>query len=179
MLRFVERVLNETEEKYRNIINVDSKNLNKISNFKKFPKSINFRNVLSKDEFLANMNEFMLIYDNINNVAKNKVITICHNIASTFDDKENYREAICFYTISSYYGNPRSMICLIMIYYQIHLIDLSNYYQNNFNKTIDIFNIVRKGKYEDFMQQVLTDYTNLITILEDFKAANYIINLNK
>lgn len=176
MIRFVKRVLNETEEKYKKIINVDIENLNNISNFKKFPKSINFRNVLSNDEFLANMNEFMLIYDNINNVTKNKVVTICHNIASTFDDKEDYREAICFYTISSYYGNPRSMLCLIMIYYQINLFELSNYYQNNFNKTIDIFNIVRKGKYEDYLQQLLTDYTNLITILDDLEVAYTITN---
>jgi hypothetical protein len=179
MIEFVKRVVNETIEKYKNYINVDKENLNKIINFKKFPKSINFRKVLSNNDFLDEMNEFMSLYDKIDDIKKNKVIIMCHNLASTFEDKEDYEEAICFYTISSFYGNPKSMICLIMIYHQMRLFNLYYFYDSHFCKTIDIFNICRKGEHEDFMGQIMKAYSNLKKILEDLNGANHLINLNK
>ena len=61
------------------------------------------------------------------------------------------------------------MICLIMIYYQLQLFELSNYYDHNFSETIDIFNIVRKGRYEDYMEEVMSCYESLLLlILEEF-----------
>ena len=115
MIDFINTIKDYVNKKFPIHKEYNDNDYSKIISYNYFEKSKKFRNVLNKEEFIKEiklLKKLFLRINYLNNEEEFYLKNYAHNIASTFEDKKNYKEAVAFYTLSSNYINFNSLLII-------------------------------------------------------------------